>query len=57
MMTRKDYKAIAAIIQQQTIVDYRLIPRDGLVNTLANYMAADNPQFDRERFIKACSCH
>lgn len=56
-MTRKDYVAIAQIIQN---VRY-LVDRDGesdhiaeVARQLANYMRGDNPRFDRSRFMQAC---
>ena len=59
-MTRKDYVAIAKAfdylrqvagcgrdaIATQTVTDCAV--------AVANVMAADNPRFDRERFLKAC---
>tara|TARA_Y100000310_G_scaffold266220_1_gene277647 strand:- start:835 stop:1020 length:186 start_codon:yes stop_codon:yes gene_type:complete len=58
MLTRKDYKAIAAIIQENTFLlwggECRFLLRAALTHKLADYMAADNPNFDRDKFIKAC---
>lgn len=59
-MTRKDYVAIAAAIHrtgmtvcigQPKAAEYalRLVATD-----IAATMAADNPRFDRARFLKAC---
>jgi hypothetical protein len=55
-MTRKDYEAIAATIKQHAA------PHNGqhlswfksLAVDVAEIMAADNPRFDRARFLKAC---
>ena len=51
MLTRKDYKAIAAIIKGEMHLN-KLSPNIAL--GLADYMAADNPRFNRERFVQAC---
>ena len=60
MLTRKDYRAIAAMIHQehhaqsQTVNQnpIRAVERIGIM--LADYMAQDNPNFDRDKFIAAC---
>lgn len=51
MMSRKHYKAIAKIFKRRLHID-----RDSsrLLDDLADYFAADNPNFDRERFRTAC---
>jgi hypothetical protein len=46
-MSRKDYTAIAEILS-------RWIVPTGLIGELAEFLAADNPRFDRERFVRAC---
>ena len=59
-MTRKDYVAIAAALHRTGMASrigkgmngeqaLRLAAAD-----IAATMAADNPRFDRERFLKAC---
>ena len=62
-MTRKDYKAIAGIMARMIPTEQRnradqfkqaIHINGNTVTALANYMEADNPQFDRDRFIKAC---
>ncbi len=59
MLTQKDHINIAAIIAAQPIDDDHE-PRDAayykwdLVDDLARYMAASNPQFDRAPFHAAC---
>jgi hypothetical protein len=55
-MTRKDYIAIAEAIRLTTEDEYG---RDstGLAfcaSRIAHVMAADNPRFDRDKFLKAC---
>ncbi len=57
MLTRKHYKAIAAIVKDCTkttddAVTY--VSSSQLCHELADYFAADNPRFDRERFLTAC---
>lgn len=53
MMTRKDYKATAAILK-----DFRgMMFRDNhieLMEAFAKMMKADNPRFDENRFFEAC---
>lgn len=61
-MTKKDYIAIAKIIKENS--DYH-DPDDGesntkcitvktLTNELSKLFAADNPHFNKDKFIKAC---
>ena len=58
MMTRKDYQAIAHVINNNRI-DFEE-GEDGYVvlnlvsHHLAHYMAQDNPNFDRAKFLTAC---
>lgn len=57
MFTRQHYKAIAEIVKQNegtvnNIMVY--IKRQRLCDDLADYFAADNPRFDREKFLEAC---
>ena len=61
MMTRKHFQAIAAIIRREhEKLDQqpRYCARD-MLNTIGNKIAnvceQENPNFDRERFAKACS--
>ena len=66
MLSRKDYKAIAAKVVENTHDIYggppgnptsevaRVLDLQGVVSGLAGYMAQDNPNFDREKFITAC---
>ena len=57
-MTRKDYEAIAAAIKE--VVDSNRWFKGNLggiqatAKAMADVMAADNPRFDRARFLKAC---
>lgn len=63
-MTRKDYEAMAQAFRQA--LQARLARVDGYerqaacdgfadaVHVAASVFAADNPRFDRERFLKAC---
>jgi hypothetical protein len=57
IMTKKDYIAIAAALKQtlrycETDYQRRGVQRASL--TLADMLAADNPLFDRARFLDAC---
>jgi hypothetical protein len=63
-MTRKDYRAISDVMStlrkaaaygsfnEWTHQDYDAI--DKAVDELCDVFAADNPRFDRKRFLKAC---
>lgn len=62
-MTRKHYEAVAAVIRDEvdSVSDLptvqAVIVRISLLNVadgLADVFAADNPRFDRERFLAAC---
>jgi hypothetical protein len=50
-MSRKDYEAIARIINSLALTDAK---RESLGQQMADYFEATNPRFDRERFVKAC---
>lgn len=56
-MTKKDYIAIAEIIKVNTYVsDYnvlRLHPIN-LISDISVYLKQDNPNFDEDKFKKAC---
>mgnify|MGYP000226972736 CR=1 FL=1 len=55
MLTRKDYVTIAEIISDLTDNGlFQTIVALDLAVCLADYMAADNPAFDRARFLEAC---
>ena len=61
MLTRKDCKSIAEIIKEHTaehrhphFYAWRAIDSEILCYKLADYFVADNPLFDRERFLSAC---
>ena len=61
MVTRKDYKAIAKIIEN--LCDWKTTHnhpdsyyygiRD-VTEKLADYFATDNPRFSRQKFLNAC---
>lgn len=60
MLTRKDYKAIAAILANQRDTQIGLgnlgIPLEvvaDVASDLADYMAQDNPNFDEQKFLDA----
>jgi hypothetical protein len=56
-MTRKDYVAIAAAIKETGKYHEHDDAADALAflaRDLAATLAADNPRFDRARFLKAC---
>lgn len=61
MVTKKDFKAIAEIIEQGTteIHDeqyshFQVLPRNNIVHELADYFAEQNSRFDRQKFLNAC---
>jgi len=57
-MTKKHFEAIAAIFHTQ--MSNPTIPHESRVTLIAtaqmqaDYFAAENPRFDRARFLKAC---
>jgi len=58
-MSKKHYKAIAEMIRRRFGVDEKWRkaadwPIRAFVGELEDYMAADNPRFDRQRFREAC---
>ena len=59
-MTRKDYVIIAKALKTQFELSHENNEDDGLcavinvANDLATALEADNPRFDRERFLEAC---
>ena len=49
-MSRKHYEAIAAILA----VNVRgMVTAEETAQNMADYFAAENPRFDRERFLEA----
>jgi predicted secreted Zn-dependent protease len=53
-MSRKDYGLIAeAIKARMDCTTQRAIVRD-IANSIADKLQADNPNFDRAKFLKAC---
>jgi hypothetical protein len=54
MMTRKDYVKVSDILAgyQQAMIDN--FWWEDLINDFALMFAEDNPNFQKERFIKAC---
>jgi len=66
-MTRKDYNAIAGAIKSASLNEpesygtYKGIYKEGFNDAryeisakIAEYLSADNPRFDRVKFINAC---
>lgn len=50
MLTGKDHMAIAAILNRVEKPQVLM----HVIEDMADYMAKDNPNFDRDRFIAAC---
>ena len=48
-MTRRDFELIAATIAAMAAFDRQFCAR-----AFANALAGTNPQFDRDRFLRAC---
>ena len=56
MMTRKDYVAIAKVISSvPSDTPAEDETRAAIAHGLADYMEYDNPNFNRNKFIEACS--
>lgn len=53
MLSRKDYEAIARIIKDLTTEEGD-IAQGYLIEELSDYFGKDNPDFDRDKFYKAC---
>jgi len=47
MLSRKYYRVLAGIIRTSKT-------KEELVQKLIRFLEADNPRFDRERFLRAC---
>ena len=61
MFTRQHYKAIAEIVKKNTdrhdhpqFNYWDAMGTDDFCDELADYFAADNPRFDRTKFLEAC---
>ena len=55
-MTKKDYVAIADAIDRTTVSrDHEIVFKVSLIDALVSIFRRDNPRFDTDRFIKACS--
>jgi hypothetical protein len=56
-MTRKDYQLIASVLNKFTSEGGDTIERDALAYDLADALGADNPRFDRDRFLVAAGVY
>ena len=58
MLTKKHFEAIAKIINQsrrlENLPDSEYIDTDRIVELTANYFENENPNFNRDRYYKAC---
>jgi copper oxidase (laccase) domain-containing protein len=52
-MTRKDYVILADVLAKFTAEGGVVVERDAMAYDLADALGADNPRFDRERFLVA----
>ena len=56
MLTRKYYKMIARVINNNTMKDTMpIINKDSLINELSDEFHNDNSYFDKHRFVSACN--
>lgn len=61
MLSRRHYKEIAKIVYGNTCVQIHrehagyYILKETFIRQLADYLQADNPNFDREKFYLACN--
>ena len=58
-MTRKDYVRFAAMLKSENVMSVRhdwtrTHTIDSVIESTADIFAADNPNFNRARFLKAC---
>jgi hypothetical protein len=56
-MTRKDYIIIASVLKNFQSDGGDVIERDAMAYDLADALAADNPRFDRLRFLVAAGVY
>lgn len=58
-MTKKDYIKLARAIKTNTLTDTNgvqfISSVGGFLDDLCQILEDDNPRFDRDRFLKACS--
>lgn len=54
IMTRKDYVKIAKVISTAWVASQDF--RDSIANDFADMLEKDNPNFNRDKFLKACGC-
>jgi hypothetical protein len=56
-MTRKDYQLIASVLKNYAADGIPVDDRDAIAYDLADALAADNPRFDRDRFLVAAGVY
>ena len=56
-MTRKDYQLIASVLANFIGDTGDVIDRDGVAYALAAALQADNPRFDRDKFLVAAGVY
>ena len=54
-MTRKHFKEIARLIDNNSLIDDKYIVKNNLVDDLCDYFENINDRFDRKLFISACN--
>ena len=55
-MTKKDYIKIAKVIRNNSTATGKLV-RQSFIDDLCNIFKENNPNFDKVRFINACSIY
>jgi hypothetical protein len=56
-MTRKDYQLIASVLKNYAADGIPVDDRDAIAYDLADALGADNPRFDRDRFLVAAGVY
>tara|TARA_R100000808_G_scaffold284_1_gene1691 strand:+ start:1032 stop:1262 length:231 start_codon:yes stop_codon:yes gene_type:complete len=54
-MTRKHFKAIARIVDNNSLMDDKYVVKNSLVSDLCDYFECINDRFDRDLFVSACN--
>lgn len=53
-MSKKDYEAIAEVIQEAVQKYEEVLPTVFIAEQIAVYCQVNNPRFDQSRFMEAC---
>lgn len=55
MLTKKHFEAVAQILKRNAVCKDRVTTWLNISRELADYFESQNPNFDRNRFYRACS--